>query len=129
MDKMALGQQTGYNRQRNRRGNQERTIQRNWQHWVHNTKTNRKKTQHNMCWTPPYTGHKTKTNKTKQKTQHNMCQTPICANYTRKYCDRVGILWNAFIDDMQIKKHSYTSCYVPRFAANTALTNSVDKTK
>jgi len=28
------------------------TIQRNWQHRVHKMKTNRTKTQHNMCWTP-----------------------------------------------------------------------------
>ena len=35
-----------------RRGNQKWTIQRNW---VHKTKTNKTKTQHNMCWTPPYT--------------------------------------------------------------------------
>ena len=34
-----------------RRGNKKRTIQRNWQHWVHKKKTNEKKTQHNMCWT------------------------------------------------------------------------------
>jgi len=53
-------------------------------------------TQHNMCWTTPYTRNKTKTNKpknttqyvghhhtqdqrrrqTNQKTQHNMCWTP-----------------------------------------------------
>jgi len=31
------------------RGNQKWTIQRNWQHRVHKTKT-----QHNMCWTPLY---------------------------------------------------------------------------
>jgi hypothetical protein len=24
----------------------------NWQHWVHKTKKNKTKTQHNMCWTP-----------------------------------------------------------------------------
>jgi len=35
-------------------GNQERTIQRNWQNWVHKTKINKTKTQHNMCWTPLY---------------------------------------------------------------------------
>jgi hypothetical protein len=35
-----------------RRGNQKRTIQRNWQHRVHKTKKNKTKTQHNMCWTP-----------------------------------------------------------------------------
>jgi len=28
------------------------TIQRNWQHMVHKTKTNKTKTQHNMWWTP-----------------------------------------------------------------------------
>ena len=32
----------------NRRDNQEWTIQRNWQHRVHKTKTNKTKTQHNM---------------------------------------------------------------------------------
>ena len=35
-----------------RRGNQKRTIQRNWQHRVHKTKKNKTKTHHNMCWTP-----------------------------------------------------------------------------
>ena len=30
------------------------TTQRNWQHVVHKTKTNKTKTQHNMCWTPLY---------------------------------------------------------------------------
>jgi hypothetical protein len=35
-----------------RRGNQKLTIQRNCQHWVHETKTNKTQTQHNMCWTP-----------------------------------------------------------------------------
>ena len=35
-----------------RRGNLKWTIQRNWQHhWVHSTKKNKRKTQHNMCWT------------------------------------------------------------------------------
>ena len=36
------------------RGNQKRTIQRNWQHKVHKTYKNKTKTQHNMCWTPLY---------------------------------------------------------------------------
>jgi len=36
----------------NRSGNQERTIQRNWQHTAHNTKKNKTKTQHNTCRTP-----------------------------------------------------------------------------
>jgi len=31
------------------------TIQRNCQHRVHKTKTNKTKTQHNMCWTPQQT--------------------------------------------------------------------------
>jgi hypothetical protein len=31
-----------------RRGNQKRTIQRNWQHRVHNTKKNKTKTQHHV---------------------------------------------------------------------------------
>ena len=30
----------------------------------------KQKTHHNMCWTPPYTGHKTKKNKTKNTTQY-----------------------------------------------------------
>ena len=38
-----------------RRDNQKWTIQRNWQHRVHTTMKNKTKTQHNMCWTPPYT--------------------------------------------------------------------------
>jgi len=37
-----------------RRGNQKRTIQRNWQHRVYKTKKNKTKTQHNMHWTPLY---------------------------------------------------------------------------
>jgi len=36
-----------------RKGNQKRTIQRNWQHRVHKTKKE-KRTQHNMRWTPQY---------------------------------------------------------------------------
>jgi hypothetical protein len=36
------------------RGNQKWTIQRNWQHRVHKTKTNKANPQHNMCWTPLY---------------------------------------------------------------------------
>jgi len=30
------------------------TVQRNWQHRTQKTKTNKTKTQHNMCWTPLY---------------------------------------------------------------------------
>ena len=37
-----------------RRGNEKYTIQRNWQHKVHKTKTNKTKIQHTMCWTPLY---------------------------------------------------------------------------
>ena len=55
----------------NRRGNQEWTIQKNWQHWVHKTKTN--KTRGNQEWTIQknwqHWVHKTKTNKTKNTTQ------------------------------------------------------------
>jgi hypothetical protein len=40
------------------------TIQRNWQHGVHKTKTNKAKTQHNMCWTPLYANKEKKVNKT-----------------------------------------------------------------
>ena len=35
-----------------RRGNQNFTIQRNWQQMVHRTTKNKPKTQHNMCWAP-----------------------------------------------------------------------------
>ena len=35
-----------------RRSNQQWTIQRNWQHRVNTTKTNKTKTPHNMCWSP-----------------------------------------------------------------------------
>ena len=35
-------------------GNQQWTIQRNWKHRVQKTKTNKTKTQHNMCWGPLY---------------------------------------------------------------------------
>jgi len=42
-----------------RRGSQKWTIQRNRQHKVHETKKNKTKTQHNMCWTPLFaTNHK-----------------------------------------------------------------------
>ena len=37
-----------------RRGNQKRTIQRNWQRRVHKIKTSKAKIQHNMCWTQLY---------------------------------------------------------------------------
>ena len=39
-----------------RRGNQKRTIQRNWQRRVQRRvlKTNKAKIQHNMCWTQLY---------------------------------------------------------------------------
>jgi hypothetical protein len=46
-----------------RRGNLKWTIQRNWLHRVTKTQDEDKqntKTKHNMCWTPPYTRHKTK---------------------------------------------------------------------
>jgi len=43
------------NDRENRRANHEWTIQRNWQHCMHKTKTNStKKTQHDMCWIPFY---------------------------------------------------------------------------
>jgi len=41
-----------------RRDNQKWTIQRNWQYRSHKTKTNKTKTQHNMCWTPLYANKK-----------------------------------------------------------------------
>ena len=34
--------------------NQKWTIQKNWHHRVHKTKTSKTRTQHNMCWTPLY---------------------------------------------------------------------------
>jgi len=37
--------------------------------------TRRRQRKHNMCWTPPYTRYKTKTNKTKNTTQ--FCWTPL----------------------------------------------------
>ena len=46
-----------------RRGNLKWTIQRNWQHRITKTQVEDKqntKSKHNMCWTPPYTRHKTK---------------------------------------------------------------------
>jgi hypothetical protein len=33
-------------------GNQQWTIQRNWQHRAHKTKENKAETRHNPCWTP-----------------------------------------------------------------------------
>ena len=35
-----------------RRGNHKGTIQKHWQHRVHNTNKNKSKAQCNMCWTP-----------------------------------------------------------------------------
>jgi hypothetical protein len=35
-----------------RKGNQKWKIQRHWQHRAQKTKTNKTKTQHNMCWPP-----------------------------------------------------------------------------
>jgi len=46
------------NVRKNRKGNQEWTIKRNWQHLVHQTKgegKQNKKTQYDKCWTPLYT--------------------------------------------------------------------------
>ena len=34
---------------KNRSGNQEWTIQRNWQHWAHKTKTNKTKKHNTAC--------------------------------------------------------------------------------
>ena len=42
------------NARENRRGNQNWTIQKNWQHMVNKTKKNKAKTQHNIWWTPLY---------------------------------------------------------------------------
>ena len=36
-------------------GELKRTIHKNWQHWIHKMKTNKRKTQHNMCWSLLYT--------------------------------------------------------------------------
>jgi len=50
-----LGSEYIINVKENRRGNQEWTIQRNWQHWVYKTQDEDKQnkdTKHNMCWTP-----------------------------------------------------------------------------
>ena len=52
--KKMYSQQQYINTREYRRGNQKWTIQRNWQHRVHKTKTNKTKAQHNMCWTPLY---------------------------------------------------------------------------
>jgi len=46
-----------------RKGNQKWTIQKNWQHRVHKTKDNKKRTQHNMYWTPLYSKKKHKQRK------------------------------------------------------------------
>ena len=48
-----------------RRGNRKWTIQRNWQHSVHKTKTNKTKRQHNMCWTPIQQANTNNVNKTR----------------------------------------------------------------
>ena len=56
-----------------RRGNEKWTIQRNWQHMVHNTK------------------------KSNIKTQHNMCRTPLCANkhkYHKQYMEWHNMVWH-----------------------------------
>ena len=44
--------------------NQKMTLKRNWPHWVHKTKKNKTKTQHNMCWTPLYATHTNNIDKT-----------------------------------------------------------------
>jgi len=72
--------------QRNRRGNQEWTIQRNCQHWVHKTQDEDNKTTHNtLC-----VGHQhaqdarrreTKTQKKTQKTKQNQKTNTICVGH------------------------------------------------
>ena len=43
---------TSINVREYRRGIQKLNVQRNWQHRIYKAKTNKTKTQHNMCWTP-----------------------------------------------------------------------------
>jgi hypothetical protein len=49
----------------------------------HAQDVDKKHTQHNMFWTPPYIRHKTNTNKA--KTQHNMFWTPLCASKHKQH--------------------------------------------
>jgi hypothetical protein len=58
-------------RWRNRRGNQEWTIQRNWQHWVHKTKTN--KTKNATQYVLYTTIHKTQDEDQKNKKHNTIC--------------------------------------------------------
>jgi hypothetical protein len=46
-------------------------IQRNWQYRVQKTKTNKTKTQRNMCWTPLYVENTNNVNKTYALLQTN----------------------------------------------------------
>jgi len=80
---------------------------------IHKTKDEdkqNKKTQHNMCWTPPYKIQKTKTNKTKNTTQYVLDAT------IHKTKD----------EDKQNKKHN-TIC-VGHHSSQTN-TNNVTKTR
>ena len=75
--------------EKNRRGNQEWTIQRNWQHWVHRTQDEDKQNKKHNTICVGYTRHllhktqdegkQTKTNNNKN-TQHNICWTPLFLN-------------------------------------------------
>jgi hypothetical protein len=59
--------------------NEEWTIQRNWQHWVHKTQDEDKKT-HTTQYVLDTTIHKTQDD----DNQHNMRWTPLCANKHKK---------------------------------------------
>jgi uncharacterized protein YhjY with autotransporter beta-barrel domain len=74
----------------------------------HNATTNKAKTQHNICWKPPYTRQK----QTKQK-QHNMCWTSITIHKTQ--------------DEYKKKeKKTHTICVGHHYAQTN--TNNVNKT-
>ena len=62
----------------------------------------KQKTQHNICWTPPYTRHKMKTNKTKNTPQYVLDTT------IHKTQD----------EEKQIKKHN-TICVGHHYAQDT----------
>ena len=59
----------------NRNGNQEWTMQRNRQHWVHKTEDKQNK-KHNTKCVGHHQTQDTRRTQTKQKTQHKMCWTP-----------------------------------------------------
>ena len=51
---MSISDKTEIHVREYRSGNQKWAIQRNWQHRIHKTKTNKTKTQYTISWAPIY---------------------------------------------------------------------------